>query len=73
MILRKPLQRNSCCPDSASHGWEERLPAHRMERGRNGAEDLFILEITYIGFLHSDFPFTPQFNRTAPSPDDSTK
>ena len=35
MILRKPLQRNSCCPDSASHGWEERPPAHRMERGRN--------------------------------------
>lgn len=34
--MQKPLRRNSCCPDSATHGWEEWPPEHRTERGGHG-------------------------------------
>lgn len=40
--MQKPLRRNSCCPDSATHGWEERPPAQdgarRARRCRDGPD-----------------------------------
>ncbi|CAN0197195.1 unnamed protein product [Rangifer tarandus platyrhynchus] len=35
-MMQKPLRRNSCCPNSATNGWEERPPVHRTERGGHG-------------------------------------